>query len=134
MQKLTIPVIACAIALTGCTSSPEALEKSESAVRSSKTYAENYQEVFRRLSNTAKRCQSTSGSAAFTVDAQLYSELGFGEVTMSMVSLYPRSYYWKAKVEKAGSGSRVSVVSGGGLGKGRMLNDVIRYADGDDKC
>ncbi|MBY3043700.1 hypothetical protein [Rhizobium leguminosarum] len=129
---LTSLSIACI--LSGCSTTPEALEKSASAARSEKSYAENYQEVYRRLADTARRCRSTTGSAAFTVDAQLYNELGYGEITMSMVSIYPRNYYWKAKVEKTASGSRVSAVSGNTSAQDRSLADVMRWADGDQHC
>lgn len=123
------------LALTGCSSTPEALEGSSSAAHNSKKYSENYQAVFRRLSNTAKRCHTTVGAAAFTVDAELYGDLGYGEVTMSLVStLYPRNYYWKAKIEREGSGSKLTVTSGNTLAKGRYISDVIRWADGDTKC
>jgi hypothetical protein len=120
--------------LSGCSTTPEALEKSASAARSEKSYDENYQEVYRRLAGTARRCQSTGGSAAFTIDAQLYNELGYGEITMSMVSIYPRNYYWKAKVEKTASGSRVSAVSGNTVAQSHTLVDVMRWADGDQRC
>lgn len=130
-------ILLCAALLTlvSCSSTPEDLEKSDGAARAEKTYAENYQEVYRRLSDTAKRCQSTAGTAAFTVDAQLYNELGYGEISMSMVSaLYPRNYYWKAKVAKTGSGSKVSVVSGNTLAQSSMANLVIRWAEGGTSC
>lgn len=127
--------IALLIVLTGCSTSSESLESSKSAVRSEKRYAENYQEVYRRISTTAKRCQQTAGTAAFNVDAQLYNELGFGEITLSLVSaLYPRNYYWKAKVEREGSGSKVSIVSGNTLAQGSTLRQVERWAGGDTNC
>lgn len=130
-----IGIAALALVLAGCSTSSGDLEASKSAARSEKNYSENYQAVYRRLADTARRCQSTAGTAAFTVDAQLYNELGFGEITLSLVSaLYPRNYYWKAKVEKAGSGSRLSVVSGNTLAQERTLADVIRWASGDQKC
>jgi hypothetical protein len=133
MRKLIS--VALLVALVGCSTSSDSLESSKSAVRSEKTYAANYQEVFRRISNTAKRCQQTAGTAAFNVDAQLYNELGFGEITLSLVSaLYPRNYYWKAKVEKAGEGSKVSIVSGNTLGQGATLRQVERWAGGDTSC
>ncbi len=120
---------------SGCSTTSDELESSTSAVRSQKSYSDNYQAVFRRLSDTARRCQTTVGAAALTVDAQLYSELGFGEVTMSMVStLYPRNYYWKAKIEKDGSASKLSVTSGNTVAQERFMRDVIRWADGDPNC
>lgn len=130
-----IAVFALALVLTGCSTSSADLESSTSAARSEKAYSENYQLVYRRISDAAKRCHQTAGTAAFNVDAQLYSELGFGEITMSLVSaLYPRNYYWKAKVEKVGSGSTVSIVSGNTLAQGATLRQVSRWADGDTKC
>jgi hypothetical protein len=128
-------LIGALAALAGCSTSSQALEDSKSAARTEKNFSENYQEVFRRLTDTAKRCQSTAGAAAFTVDAQLYNELGYGEISMSMVSaLYPRNYYWKAKVAKTGSGSKVSVVSGNTLAQSSMANLVIRWAEGGTNC
>lgn len=133
MRKIGTALLA--LVLAGCSTSSGDLDASKSAVRSEKRYSENYQAVYRRLADTARRCQSTAGTAAFTVDAQLYNELGFGEVTMSLVSaLYPRNYYWKAKVEKAGSGSKVSIVSGNTLAQGRTLDQIGRWADGDTNC
>lgn len=127
--------IALLIVLTSCSTSSESLESSKSAVRSEKRYAENYQEVYRRISTTAKRCQQTAGTAAFNVDAQLYNELGFGEITLSLVSaLYPRNYYWKAKVEREGTGSKVNIVSGNTLAQGATLRQVERWAAGDTNC
>ncbi|MNV71903.1 hypothetical protein D3C71_1649490 [compost metagenome] len=123
------------LALVGCSTTADDLESSKSAVRTQNAYGVNYQEVFRRISNTAKRCHQTAGTAAFNVDAQLYNELGFGEITMSLVStLYPRNYYWKAKVEKVGSGSKVSIVSGNTLAQGATLRQVSRWAEGETSC
>lgn len=128
-------VFALALALTGCSTSSADLESSKSATRSEKVYPENYQLVYRRISDAAQRCHQTAGTAAFNVDAQLYNELGFGEITMSLVSaLYPRNYYWKATVEKAGTGSKVSIVSGNTRAKGSTLQQVGRWADGQAGC
>ncbi|MGL3107123.1 hypothetical protein [Bradyrhizobium sp. BR 1432] len=47
------------------------------------TYSENYQEIYRRVSTTAKRCfaGNVGAYASFAVDSELYSELGYGELT-----------------------------------------------------
>ncbi|WP_081159932.1 hypothetical protein [Ensifer aridi] len=134
MAKMIVGALLIGGAVSSCSTSSEDLEKSTSAVRSQKSYNENYQAVYRRLADTARRCQSTAGSAAFTVDAELYNELGYGEIALSMVSIYPRNYYWRAKIEKTGGGSRVSVVSGNTLVQSRTLADVMRWADGDPRC
>ncbi|AII27770.1 hypothetical protein B9J07_12900 [Sinorhizobium sp. LM21] len=133
MRKVGIGALA--LLLAGCSTSSGDLEANKSAARSVTSYNENYQAVYRRLADTARRCQSTAGTAAFTVDAQLYNELGFGEITLSLVSaLYPRNYYWKAKVEKAGSGSKVSIVSGNTLAQDRTLRQIEGWAAGDTSC
>lgn len=120
--------------LAGCSPTTRDLEESSTAVRQDKTYSESYQEVYRRLYTTATACQSLGGSAEFRVDGQLYSELGFGEITMSMLSIYGSNFYWKARVDRSDKGSRLSVVSGNTLAKKRTLSDVIRWADGETAC
>lgn len=131
-----IAALCIVLAMAGCSSTPEALEKSESAARSTEAYAENYQEIYRRLSSTAKRCVATNSGkrTSFEVDAELYNELGFGEVTLSLANYGTRNYYWKAKVEKRGSGAAVSAVSGNTLAQGAELQRIFAWADGDTKC
>jgi len=123
-------------ALVGCSSTPEALEKSTSAVRQEKTYDDNYQEVYRRLVHTARLCSGGSSGkyTSFELDTDLYSELGYGEVSLSLQNFGSRNYYWKAKIERAGSGSRLSVVSGNTLAQGAALKSVMRWADGGVGC
>ncbi|NSX96159.1 hypothetical protein [Agrobacterium vitis] len=128
-------ILVAMLSLSACSSSPDALDKSANAVRQEKTYADNYQEVYRRLANTARRCMSATGSyTSFQVDADIYSELGYAELAYSLQSLGSRNYYWKAKIEKSGTGSKIGVISGNTLAQGRTLRDVIRWADGDPKC
>lgn len=135
-RRLTMAsALAAALLVTSCSSTPEALDKSPSAVRTTKTYSENYQEVYRRLVGTARRCGTSTGShVSFEVDADLYNEFGYGEVTQSLQDLGARNYYWKAKIERAGSGSKLSVVSGNTLAKGSTLRTVVGWADGNTSC
>ena len=62
---------------------------------------EQYQGIYRRVSSTARRCiaGNISGYASFAVDADLYSDLHYGEVTMSLINIGIRNYYLSAKVE-----------------------------------
>lgn len=128
--------IAAALSLAGCSSTPSELEKSKDAVKTERSYSENYQEIYRRITTSARSCVSghINAYASFQVDADLYSELGYGEITMSLLNLGSRNYYWKAKVEKAGGGSKLSVVAGNTLVKNSMLNDVTGWADGGTVC
>lgn len=132
----TTPIVVSAIlALTvGCSTRPAELEaKTEAVVR---TYPENYQEVFRRLSNAARRCMTgnLSAYASLDVDAQLYSELGYGEITQSLVNLGVRNYYWSAKIEKVDEGARLTMNAGNTLGADAIIRKSLRWAEGDDRC
>jgi len=70
----------------------------------------------------------------FAVDAQLYTELGFGEITQSLVTPYGRNYYLKIKIERAGAGSKMTVYSGNTLVKGATLTKVFGWAEGATGC
>lgn len=135
MRYRILPVVV-AVLFSGCSSTPEELEKSEAAARSTKAYTENYQEIYRRISSSAKRCRATNSGrrTSFEVDAELYNELGFGEVTLSLANWGTRNYYWKAKVEKRGSGSLVSAVSGNTMMNGVELKHIFAWADGNSDC
>ncbi|SOC45730.1 hypothetical protein SAMN05892877_117119 [Rhizobium subbaraonis] len=134
MKRFSAVVVIATLA--GCSSTPEALEQSKSADRTEKVFSENYQEVYRRLVRTARLCSGGNSGrfTSFELDTELYSELGYGEVTLSLQNMGTRNYYWKAKVEKAGSGSRLSVVSGNTLAQDSMLKTVVGWAEGNEKC
>lgn len=119
--------------LSGCSSSPEDLAAKTTPIV--QTYAENYQEIYRRVSTTAKRCwaEPISAQAAMVVDAELYSDLGYGEVAVSMVNWGARNYYVTTKIEKAQQGSRLTMRSGNALDDTRA-NFVLRWAAGDQNC
>jgi len=125
-----------AMIVVGCSSTPEDLDKSTSAARTTKTYSENYQEVYRRLVRTARLCSGgPSGRyTAFQLSTDLYSDLGYGEVSLSLYNLGTHNFYWKAKIEKAGEGSKLSVVSGNSLAQASQLRSVVDWADGGTKC
>lgn len=120
--------------LAGCSSTPAELEaKSAPAVQS---YSENYQEIYRRVSTTAKRCESgnVSAMASLAVDAELYSELGYGEISRSLINYGVRNYYWTARIERAGTGSKMTVRAGNTVNNPSMISNVIRWAGGDQTC
>jgi hypothetical protein len=68
------------------------------------------------------------------VDAQLYNELGYGEIAYSMINAGVRNYYWKAKIEKVGTGSKATIYSGNTLNNATWLNKVVSWADGRTGC
>jgi len=122
------------LALSACSSTPQDLEtKSAPTVQ---TYTENYQGIFRRVSTTAKRCEAgnINATASMAVDAQLYSELGYGEISRSLINYGARNYYWNAKIERSGTGSKMTVTAGNTINNQSMINNVARWAAGDQNC
>ena len=75
-------------------------------------YKDNYQEIFRRVSNSAKRCYEGDFiivHGRINVNAQLYNELAYGEVHKYMEhALFP-AHYFTAKIEKDENGTRVTI-------------------------
>jgi hypothetical protein len=126
--------IAAALVLSGCSTTPADLEtKSIPVVQ---TYSENYQEIYRRVSTTAKRCLAANvgAYASFAVDSELYSDLGYGEMTLSLINMGTRNYYLSARVDKQPAGSRMTVRSGNTLAAERYASLVMSWAGGDQSC
>lgn len=100
------------------------------------TYSENYQEIYRRVSTTAKRCfaGNVGAYASFAVDSELYSELGYGELTLSLINMGTRNYYMSARVDKQPTGSKLTVRSGNTLASERYKTLMLAWAGGDQNC
>ncbi len=123
-----------ALDLVGCSSTPAELEaKSTPLVQ---TYPDNYQEIYRRVSTTAKRCFETSlgAFASISVDSELYSELGYGEMTLSLIDWGVRDYYLSVRVEKQPTGSKLTVRSGNTLASNLYKSLVLSWAGGNQSC
>lgn len=135
MNKELFSLAVAGALLSGCSTTPENLaDKTEPIVRS---YSANYQEIYRRVSSTAKRCISGNAGpyTSLAVDADLYSELGYGDVQVSMINYGVRNYYWTAKIELAGANaSRLTLRSGNSLGADRAAQAVLTWADGGTDC
>lgn len=127
-----------AFALAACSTTPQGLEQASSTKSIVRTYPDNYQLVYKRILDPAKQCSeggmAFSLSASLNVDAQLYNELGYGEISYSMINVGVRNYYWKAKVEKADTGSKITIYSGNTLNNAVWLNKVSGWADGKLGC
>lgn len=135
--KAALITAVCGLALGGCSTTPANLEANTAP--KSQTYAENYQEIYRRVAGTAKRCFSSEMGkyAAMTVDSELYSELGRGEVSVSLVNMGTRNYYLSAKIQRTGPrSSEMTVNAGNTLGSERMTGMVFDWArsDGNMEC
>ena len=133
-QMRILGVVALVAALGGCSTTPADLEAK--AVPTIQTYSENYQEIYRRVSTTAKRCfaGNVGAYASFAVDSELYSELGYGELTLSLISMGTRNYYLSVRVEKQPAGSKLTARSGNTLANERYKSLVLGWAGGDQNC
>ncbi|MCP3409231.1 hypothetical protein [Bradyrhizobium sp. CCGB01] len=124
----------CAVSLGACSSTPADLEAKAAPIV--QTYPENYQEIYRRVSTTAKRCfaGNVGAYASFAVDSELYSELGYGEMTLSLINLGTRNYYLSVRVDKQPAGSKLTVRSGNTLASDRYKTLILGWAGGDQNC
>jgi hypothetical protein len=82
------------------------------------------------VSTTAKRCfaGNVGAYASFTGDSELYSELGYGELTLSLINMGTRG------VEKQPAGSKLTARSGNSLASERYKSLVLGWAGGDQNC
>jgi hypothetical protein len=129
-----LAIIATVVSLSGCSTSPADLEAKTAPIVQS--YPDNYQEIYRRVSTTAKRCiaGNMTGYASMAVDSELYSELGYGEVTVSLINMGIRNYYIASRIEKIGNGSRITIRSGNTLASSTNTNAFLRWAANDQSC
>jgi hypothetical protein len=126
--------IAVLLALLGCSSTPQELEANNAPTVVS--FTENYQEIYRRVASTAKRCiaGNMGAYASMAVDTELYTELGYGEIQVSLINMGTRNYYLTARIDRVGTGSKLTVRSGNTLAASRNLSSIIEWANGRDTC
>jgi hypothetical protein len=131
--KITI-FVGIGLSIGACSSTPADLEAKAPPIV--QTYTENYQEIYRRVSTTAKRCfaGNVGAYASFAVDSELYSELGYGELTLSLINMGTRNYYLSVRVEKQPAGSKLTARSGNTLASERYKSLVLGWAAGDQNC
>jgi hypothetical protein len=122
------------LSVAGCSTTPADLEAKVSPIV--QAYPDNYQEVYRRASSTAKRCiaRNVGSYASMAVDSDLYSDLGYGEITVSLINWGVRNYYFSARIERVGTGSRMTIRSGNTLAAETNTNAMLRWASGDQSC
>jgi hypothetical protein len=130
----TIVLFAALMSGFGCSTTPADLEAITTPT--TQTYSENYQEIYRRVSGTAKRCLAgnMSAYASMAVDSELYSELGYGEVQLSLINIGVRNYYVAARIEKTPTGSKMTVRSGNTIDNSVHLNRFLAWASGSQDC
>jgi hypothetical protein len=121
-----------AITLVGCASTPP-----EEAIKPTvQTYAEDYQALFQRLSTTAKRCFASKAGLyrSGAVDANLFTEIGYGQLTLSVDGRGNDNYYVSVRIEKQQSGSKLTMISDNMAASQRYRELVLVWASGDQNC
>ncbi|MGJ5033448.1 MULTISPECIES: hypothetical protein [unclassified Bradyrhizobium] len=128
--------------LGGCAMSPEGLNSRD--VADSKSFSESYEEIFRRLSETGKRCYppvrvfgnpGNPGGGQIESEGELHRDRGFAEFRLVAGSYGVRmNYFVAARIEKSGSGSRVTIKVSNPMGAGPLSDRIYRWAGGDSSC
>lgn len=122
----------------GCSTTTEHLESSPGTVKAEASFARNYQAVYRDLTNAARRCATGASiglAASFELDAEIYSELGFGEAAFRLSNVGVSNFYWKAIIKKSGANSsHLTVWSGNTVNNDYWAKKVIQWAGGDQTC
>lgn len=130
MKRISLATLAtlATLTLSACVSQADLSDKYDDTVIN---YAENYQVIYKRVVDQAKACQSgqTGIASALMVDAQLYPDLGFGDIAVRLSNLGTNTYFYTAKVSKNGSGSTFTIT-----GAPRVVKQVVGWANGSKKC
>ncbi|MGJ4950946.1 hypothetical protein [Bradyrhizobium sp. HKCCYLS20291] len=113
--KAALPAAAIAVLVVGgCSMSPEGLNSRD--VADSRSFSESYEEIFRRLNETGKRCYppgqhvSNPTHGQIESEGELHRDRGFAEFRLVAGSYgIKMNYFVAARIEKSGSGSRVTI-------------------------
>ena len=124
--------VLAAITLVGCASKPPE-EANKPTVQ---TYAEDYQDLFQRVSNTAKRCFASKAGLyqSGAVDSDIYSEIGYGQLTLTVKGRGGDNYYVSVRIEKQPTGSKLTMISDDMAASQRYRELVSGWANGDQNC
>lgn len=121
----TLPVAAAV--LCGCMSQGEIYSATP---QRQFALGENYQAVYARLLRTMKVCMMPGfalypGDSTIQIDGQLYSDLGYGEITTSLQGMIP-VYYSNIRVTRTGAGSELAITVQN-MGPGAQAKDLANY-------
>ena len=95
--------VLAAITLIGCASKPPE-EANKPIVQ---MYAQDYQGLYQRVSTTAKRYFASKAGLyrSGAVDADLYSDIGYGQLTLAVNGTGSYNYFVSVRIEKQPTGS-----------------------------
>ena len=128
--------------LAGCSLSREGLESHDDAA--SQMFSESYEEIYQRLSVMGEKCyprghdQGNAGNrlaGSIESEGELHKDRGFADFRLVTSSWSVRTnYFLSAKIENAGSGSRVTTKANNPLIAGGLSKIIFRWAGGDQNC
>lgn len=127
-MRLRLP-IAAALAVSACTSQAQ---MDAQPVQRVTNFSENYQQIYANVNKGMRNCVAIGGG--FSVDGQLYSELGYGEVSAAGSTGLSQMPLYHAKISRAGTGSRMESKSLVKANKQGVLNWIDYWARGGIKC
>lgn len=127
-MRITFSLLA-ALLVSACTS--QAQMDAEPVQRVTK-FDQNYQQVYANLNKGMRNCVEVG--SGFSVDGQLYSELGYGEVSAAGSTGLSHVPIYYAKVSKEGDGASMQSKVAGKIGREGALNWIDYWAKGGIKC
>jgi hypothetical protein len=123
------------ILLAGCSTTTKDLRIDIKTLTKTFEYSENYQEIYRNILKGGKSCiESVNYNASTNFDGQLYSELGYGEIIMSVKGPALINYYLLIEIKKFETGSKMIINSGNTINNENNINRVLVWASGDERC
>lgn len=130
MKKVIFTILA-AVSLMACSTTTADLRSSGST--EVLEIPANYQEVYRRVNGTVG---CTDGAwagafASFQVDRQLYTELGYGEISLRLSNVGVNNYYMTSKITRINAGTtQFEITTGNSLASDRDRQSIIDAATG----
>jgi hypothetical protein len=129
--------IAAITLLIGCSATQKSLESEPDA--ESQNFPEAYDVIYQRLAAMGEQCYPRGRDrlpiGAAESEGEIHKENGFAEFRLVMSSLdFKTNYFLAAKIEKMGSGSRVTTKVNNPMIGSRLSKIIFRWAAGDKNC
>lgn len=126
------------IVLTACGGCATSVAEFESAnPQLVESMAENYEVIYERVYRMARRCYVTSSlTASNEVEAQLFPQLGYGELLFTFINMGMKDPVSRVRVDRIDTGSRVSITTTGvfeGVQADRRKK-LLGWARGSEAC
>lgn len=131
--QVTVITLLC----VGCASTTDDLLSKPGTEKRTLEFNQNYQEVYQSVRSMAIDCQDGYAGAYTTSDinAELYSDLGYAEISQRLNTLGANNYYWFLKIERLGPlKSRMTVFSGNTLNNSAAIQRLEAWANGSKRC